>query len=133
MLTGELLKHLDEMGHGDLLALVDRNYPATSSDRPVIHLGEIGVVRAAEAIVSVFPLDTFVEAPLRRMESDTQDPPTDIHRAVLEVARTHHSRDLEYFLVPRTDFYNQVRSCRVVVQCLETAPYSCFLLQKGVV
>ena len=68
LLSGELLNVLDTMGHADQLALVDRNFPAASSGRPVIHLGEVGVVRALEAILSVFPLDSFVERPLERME-----------------------------------------------------------------
>ena len=133
VLIGTLLKELDEMGHGDLVALVDRNYPATSSGRPVVHLGEIGVVRATEAILSVFPLDTFISNPLGRMESDDQDPATDIHAEVLRVARAHHPLPLDYRLIPRSDFYTSARDCYLIIQCLETAPYSCFLLQKGVV
>ena len=56
VLSGELLRVLDEMGHGDQLALVDRNYPAAASGRPVIRLGEVTVARALTAILSVFPL-----------------------------------------------------------------------------
>ncbi|MET0991407.1 MAG: RbsD/FucU domain-containing protein, partial [Lacisediminihabitans sp.] len=70
LLSGALLKTLDEMGHGDQLLLVDRNYPAASTGRPVIRLGEVGVVRAMSAILSVFPLDEFVKHPLERMEVD---------------------------------------------------------------
>ena len=68
LLSGELLHVLDTMGHADQLALVDRNFPAASAGRPVIRLGEVGVVRALSAILTVFPLDSFVERPLERME-----------------------------------------------------------------
>ena len=34
LLTPELLATLAEMGHGDRLAIVDRNYPSTSSASP---------------------------------------------------------------------------------------------------
>ena len=64
LLNGELLKILDEMGHGDQLLLVDRNYPAAAAGRPVVRLGEVGVERAVAAILSVFPLDSFVAHPL---------------------------------------------------------------------
>ena len=56
LLSGDLLAILDDMGHGDQLALVDRNFPAVSSGRPVIRLGEVTILRAAEAILSVLPL-----------------------------------------------------------------------------
>ena len=48
LLSGELLRLLDDMGHGDLLLLVDRNYPAAASGRPVVRLGETTILRAAE-------------------------------------------------------------------------------------
>ena len=61
LLSGELLKVLDDMGHGDQLLLCDRNYPAVASGQPVLRLGEVSVLRAAQAIFSVFPLDSFVD------------------------------------------------------------------------
>ena len=70
LLSGELLRLLDDMGHGDLLLLVDRNYPAAASGRPVVRLGETTILRAAEAILSVLPLDSFVDCPIERMEVD---------------------------------------------------------------
>ncbi len=134
VLSGELLKVLDEMGHGDRLALVDRNYPAYSSGRPVISLGQIPQRRAAEAILSVFPLDSFVGQPLERMEADG-DPTkiTAVHEEVLVVAQRHHDEPLEYRVVPRFQFYERARTAFAVVRTLESRPYGCFLLQKGVV
>ena len=73
VLNGALLKILDEMGHGDVLVLADRNYPSYAGGAPVIDLGEIDTTRAARAILSVFPLDTFLERPLGRMEA-SNDP-----------------------------------------------------------
>ena len=46
LLSGDLLKILDDMGHGDRLLLVDRNYPAAASGRQVIRLGEASILRA---------------------------------------------------------------------------------------
>ena len=133
VLTGIALKALDDMGHGDTLALVDRNYPAHSSTRPVIHLGDIGSARAATALLSLMPLDTFIETPLSRMLADDNAPANDVHDAVLRVATAAHGKPLKYGLVPRPDFYARARECQVIFQCLEDAPYSCFLMTKGVV
>ncbi|MDQ4138213.1 MAG: fucose-binding protein [Actinomycetota bacterium] len=133
LLSGELLKILDEMGHGDQLLLVDRNYPAAASGKPVVRLGEAGVVRAARAILSVFPLDSFVERPLERMEVD-DDPSivTPNQDAVLALAREGNGADLEFGIIPRLEFYDRAKHAYAVVHTLESQPYSCFLLQKGV-
>lgn len=134
VLTGELLKLLDDMGHGDRLLLVDRNYPAVASGKPVVHLGEITQTRAAEAILSVFPLDTFVEQPLERMEVD-DDPSivAPVQEEVLAVARANHEKPLEYGIVPRLAFYERAKDVFAVVKTLDTRPWGCFILQKGVV
>jgi L-fucose mutarotase len=134
LLSGELLKILDEMGHGDQLLLVDRNYPAAASGKPVIRLGEVGVVRAAQAILSVFPLDSFVERPLERMEVD-DDPSivTPNQEAVLALARETNDPGLEFGIIPRLTFYERATAAFAVVHTLESQPYGCFLLQKGVI
>ncbi len=134
LLSGELLKILDEMGHGDQLLLVDRNYPAAASGKPVVRLGEVGIVRAARAILSVFPLDSFVETPLERMEVD-DDPAivTPNQRELLELARASHGADLEFGIIPRLEFYERAKHAFAVVHTLESQPYGCFLLQKGVI
>lgn len=134
LLSGELLKILDEMGHGDDLLLVDRNFPAFQSGRPVVDLGEVTTTRAAGAILSVFPLDTFVEQPLGRMEA--QDDPALVlepHDEVLALARKAHPAPVEFEVIPRFAFYERARSAFAVVKTLDQRPYACFVLKKGVV
>lgn len=134
LLSGELLKILDEMGHGDQLALVDRNYPAAATGRPLVRLGHVTATAAMSAILSVFPLDDFVEAPIERMEvEDDPHRTAPVQDAVLEWARSTHPRPLEWGVVPRLDFYQRERRAYAVVHTLEDRPYACFLLQKGVV
>ncbi len=134
LLSGDLLHILDDMGHGDVLLLVDRNYPAAASGRPVVRLGEVSVLRAARAILSVFPLDSFVDHPLERMEVD-DDPSkvTPTQEVLLALAREYEGRDLEYGVVPRLDFYERAKSAFAVVHTLDTVPYGCFFLKKGVI
>jgi len=134
VLSGELLKILDEMGHGDQLLLVDRNYPAAASGKPLVRLGDVSVLRAAEAILSVFPLDSFIEHPLERMEvNDDESIVTENQAALLELARAGHDKPLEYGVIRRLDFYERARQAYAVVHTLESQPYGCFILQKGVV
>jgi L-fucose mutarotase len=134
LLSGDLLRILDDMGHGDCLVLVDRNYPAASAGRPVIRLGEASLVRAASAILSVFPLDTFVDHPLERMEVEN-DPirTTSAQDELLTVASRLEGRALEYGIVPRLDFYARAREAYAVVHTLDEGPYGCFILHKGVI
>jgi L-fucose mutarotase len=134
LLSGDLLKVLDDMGHGDQLLLVDRNYPAASSGRPVIRLGPVDVERAATAILSVLPLDAFVDHPLERME--VQDDPGIVlphQQRVLALAAAQHPVPLEFGVVRRADFYERARRAFAVVHTLEERPFGCFILQKGVV
>ena len=87
LLTGSLLKILDEMGHGDVLGLVDRNFPAYRYGVPVIDLRGADTEAATRAILSVFPLDGFVDAPVRRMEIDGEpDTVTDATTALGRLA-----------------------------------------------
>lgn len=134
LLSGDLLKILDDMGHGDRLLLVDRNYPAASSGRPVIRLGEATILRAATAILSVFPLDSFIDHPLERMEVE-DDPArtTPTQDELLALASAADGRVLEYGVVPRLEFYERAASAYAVVHTLDAVPYGCFILHKGVV
>ena len=134
LLNGDLLKVLDDMGHGDRLFLVDRNYPAVSSGRPVIRLGEVTIHRAAEAILSVLPLDSFIDHPLKRMEVD-DDPliTTPVQDELLALASRLEGRQLAYGVIPRLNFYDEARSAFAVVHTLDSVPYGCFVLHKGVV
>jgi len=134
LLSGDLLKILDDMGHGDQLLLVDRNYPAAASGKPVIHLGEVGVLRAAKAIFSVYPLDSFIDFPLERMEvEDDPNKTTSLQDELLQLARTSENRNLDYGVIPRLDFYQRAKQAYAVVHTLETQPYGCFILHKGVI
>ncbi|HAN71045.1 MAG TPA: fucose-binding protein [Actinobacteria bacterium] len=134
LLSGELLKVLDDMGHGDQLALVDRNFPAVSSGRPVIRLGEVTILRAAEAILSVLPLDSFQPRPLERMEvEDDPSRTTPVQDDLLDLAARLEGRSLEYGVIPRLDFYRRVSGVVAVVHTLDSVPYGCFILHKGVV
>ncbi len=132
LLGGELLRHLDELGHGDVLAIVDRNYPAYSVGAPVIRV-DAGIVRVVEAILSVVPLD-FAVPPLATMEA--YDDPSHVMRnmaRVHELANDAEGRVLEVESIPRFSFYERARAARCVVLTREDEPYNDLLLVKGVI
>lgn len=134
LLRGELLKALDEMGHGERLALVDRNFGAYQYGKPVIDLGEVNAERAAQALFSVFPLDTFCDTPLARMAyDDDSEMVNDAHTAVLARAHEASGQAWPWEVLHRPEFYAQMPGVSLVVRCLEDAPYACFMFQKGVI
>ncbi len=134
LLTGPLLSLLDRMGHGDVLGLVDRNFPAYRYGAPVIDFRGVDTSAAAEALLSVFPLDSFVEEAVHRMEIDGA--PDEINAAtgaLQRAADAAEGRSVRMASVERFAFYESARSASAFVQTGETIPYGCYLLRKGVV
>ncbi|MGN6324480.1 RbsD/FucU family protein [Pseudolysinimonas sp.] len=133
LLSGELLKGLDELGHGQLLVVADRNFPAYAPGAPVTRV-DADAETAVRAILSVFPLDTFVPTPIERMIPSEEGPePNPVQDAVLAAASELEGRELEYRDIARMSFYDRAAQARLVVLTRETAPYCDFVLIKGVV
>jgi len=134
LLNADLLGHLASMGHGDVLAIVDRNFPAASTARRLVNLSGVDIPEATRAILSVFPVDTFVEPAVLRMgavgdEATVQEVHADLQAEVDEAeGRPVPSAPLERF-----EFYRRAAEAYLVVATTEDRPYGCFLLTKGVV
>jgi L-fucose mutarotase len=134
LLTGSLLRLLDEMGHGDVLGLVDRNFPAYRYGVPVVDLRGADTEAAATALLSVLPLDRFVDTPISRMEIDGEpERVTEATAALGRLAAEAEGADIAIEPVERFDFYERAKGAMAFVHTGETVPYSCYLLQKGVV
>jgi L-fucose mutarotase len=134
LLPPDLLHALAAMGHGDELALVDRNYPATSTSQRLIRLDGSDTAAAARAILSLFPLDTFVDEPLLRMEVvGSPDEVTPVQQELAGVASELDGREVAMGSLERFAFYERSRGAFATVITGEDAPYACFLLIKGVI
>jgi L-fucose mutarotase len=133
LLNADLLQVLAAMGHGDELALVDCNFPAASVARRLVRLDGVGTYEAGRAILSVLPLDTFVEAPLIRMEI-VGDPVTvpPVQAEFHDLCGRVEEREITMASLPREAFYERARSAYAVVATTESRPYGCFQLVKGV-
>ncbi|HVC88731.1 MAG TPA: RbsD/FucU domain-containing protein [Gaiellaceae bacterium] len=139
LLTPELLSVLAEMGHGDDLVLCDANFPAESVARTTAHGRPIRLVgvdapAAARAILSVLPLDEFVEVPVSRMEvaGEPQTVPA-VQQEVQMVVDAALGRCLAMGPVERFAFYELARSAYAVVATGERRFWGCFVFKKGVV
>jgi L-fucose mutarotase len=133
LLVPRLLYRLAAMGHGDEIAVVDRNYPAYSGGPEVVDLAGVDVTTAIRAILTVLPLDTFVDRPLLHMEPVSGEPVLPIHREVMSLASEVEGRDVLAQGLSRHEFYDRARAAQAVVATTEDRPYGCFLLVKGVI
>ncbi len=135
VLSPELLCALRAMGHGDELAIVDANYPAVSSGRPVIRMdGVPSATRVLEAVLSLMPLDEFVPCAAFHMQV-VQDASAEMpifaeFRALLQRYEPNMSK-LEG--IERFAFYQRVRGCFAVVATGERRLYGNLILKKGIV
>ncbi len=137
ILSPELLKVLCEMGHSDRLVIADGNFPAESmgKDAIVIRCDGHGVPELLDAILTVFPLDTYVEKPVNLMEvmkGDTVETP--IWDTYKEIVGKHDDRgEAAVGNIERFAFYEEARKAYAIIATGETALYANIMLQKGVV
>ena len=136
ILSPELLKVLCEMGHTDELTIGDGNFPGHTYGKKVIRLDGHGVPEILDAILQVFPLDTYVDKPVTLMsvvKGDTAKTPIwDTYKAI--VAK-HDERGAECFEeIDKWEFYDKTKEkSTVVIMTGETAIYANIILKKGVV
>ena len=134
LLSPDLLSILQSMGHGDKLVLSDANFPAHSNNSKVVRLDGIDIPRAAKAILSVFPLDSFIPAPVQRMEIDGQpDEINEVHQDLINVVKEISGSSWKISSIQRQKFYEETRKAYAVVSTSETRPFGCFIFTKGVI
>ena len=134
IISPELLKILMEMGHGDELVIGDGNFPAASNARRLVRLDGHGVPEILDAILQLFPLDTYVEAPVALMQVTPGDPcrPA-IWKTYHELADRHEVREVPFEMVERFAFYDRAKTAYAIVASGESALYANIILRKGVV
>ncbi len=134
LLQPELLKVLAEMGHGDEIVIGDANFPAASMGKRCIRCDGHKVTELLDAILQLFPLDTFVEAPVTLMEvvpgTAPDEPP--IWKDFRDVIDKHEPGKKIGF-EERFAFYERSKQAFATIQTGETALYACVILKKGVI
>ena len=137
ILSPELLKVLCEMGHSDRIVLADGNFPAESMGKNaiVIRADGHGTCELLDAILKVFPLDTYVEKPVSLMEvmkGDTVETPiwADYEKIV---SKADARGACAIGTIERFAFYEQAKTAYAIIATGESALYANVMLQKGVV
>ena len=132
LLTPDLLHALASMGHGDEIVLADANFPATTHARRLIHMPGIAAPAALQAVLSVIPLDSFVDQPALTMEivGDSQTRPATV--AEFDVLLQQHGYQASKAL-ERQAFYQRASQAFAVVATGELRTYGNIILKKGVI
>jgi L-fucose mutarotase len=138
-LNADVLHALQSMGHGDDLVICDTNFPADSVARQTVlgrllRIDGVTAARAARAILSVLPLDSFVETPALRME--VVGKPDEVPQVQAEVQAeidAAEGRTCPMGSIERFAFYELAKKSYCVIQTGERRFYGCFVLKKGVI
>ena len=139
LLNADVLHALRAMGHGDDLIVCDTNFPADSVARQtrlgaLLRIDNVPAPQAIAAILSVYPLDTFVDDAAARMEivGDAASIPR-VQSEVQKVIDAAEGKSWPMMPVERYAFYERAKKAYCVIQTGERRFYGCFALRKGVV
>ncbi|MCP3387995.1 RbsD/FucU family protein [Bradyrhizobium sp. CCGB12] len=139
LLNADVLYALRAMGHGDRLVVCDTNFPADSIARQTVlgrllRIDNVSAAKAVEAILSVLPLDTFVDDAAIRMEivGQPQEVPA-VQREVQVAIDRAEGRSWPLVGVERHAFYEKAKAAYCVIATGERRFYGCFLFSKGVI
>lgn len=138
-LNAEVLACLRAMGHGDVLIVADTNFPSDSVARATVtgqllRMENLTCAEAVRAILSVLPLDTFVDDFAGRMEvvgAPAEVPPVQAE-VQAEIDRAE-GRPRPMVPIERFAFYDMARAAYAVIQTGERRFYGCFMFRKGVI
>jgi L-fucose mutarotase len=138
-LNADVLYVLRSMGHGDALVIADTNFPADQVSRATVYgdllrMENLTAAQAVNAVLSVMPLDTFVDDFAGRMEvvGDPSAMP-DVQKEVQAEIDRAEGRARPMIGIERFDFYDRAREAYAVIQTGERRFYGCFLFRKGVI
>ncbi|MBQ8163099.1 MAG: fucose isomerase [Clostridia bacterium] len=137
IISPELLKVLCEMGHSDRIVIADGNFPSESigKNAKVIRCDGHGVPEILDAILQLFPLDTYVEKPVSLMEVMKGDnAKTPIWDTYKEIIAKHDKRGADTVgTIERFAFYEEAKTAYAIIATSEKAIYANIMLQKGVI
>jgi len=137
ILSPQLLKVLCEMGHSDRIVIADGNFPAESMGKNaiVIRMDGHGVPEVLDAVLKLFPLDSYVENPvslMKVMDGDLAETPIwETYQAI--VAKYEMRGASTIGQMERFKFYQEAKTAYAIIATGEKAIYANIMLQKGVV
>ena len=133
ILGPELLYTLRAMGHGDEIAIVDANFPGDSSGPTLIRLDGLTATEVLEAVLTVMPLDTFVDEQAIGMEVVGDPKKREATHKDFDNIVKKHEPEMKLTLLERFAFYDRVEGAYAIIQTGERRLYGNILLKKGII
>lgn len=134
ILSPDLLKIIMEMGHGDEIVIADGNFPSASIAQRLVRLDGHAIPDILEAILRLFPLDTYVERPVGLMAVTPGDPYKPViweeYKKIIQGSKEPFK---EFDNMERFAFYERAKKAYAVIATGESALYANIILKKGVV
>ncbi|MDR0403570.1 MAG: fucose isomerase [Treponema sp.] len=132
LLSPDLLRAIAAMGHGDELVIGDCNFPAETMGKHCIRADGVRGTEILDAVLGLFPLDTFVEAPVTLMKVvpgtlDGDPPIWNDFRSIVD----KHQKNVKFGWIDRFEFYARAENAYGTVATTEQALYACIILTKG--
>lgn len=131
LLTGDLLSILADMGHGDELVIVDANFPARALAKRLVQLPASSATDALAAVLSVLPLDDFVDQPAAAMRAPEERPA--LYSMFDDLLQQAEGRAIDIELIDRFAFYDRTEQAYATVATGEARLYGNIILKKGVI
>ncbi len=139
LLNADVLGALRAMGHGDDLVIVDTNFPSDSVARQtrtgkLLRIDNTTAAEVVEAVLSVMPLDSFVDDSACRMEmvGAPEDVPP-VQQEVQKAIDAAEGKSWPMTSIERFAFYERAKEAYCVIQSGERRFYGCFAFRKGVI
>ena len=133
LISPEILQLIRSMGHGDKFVLSDANFPSYSHANKLYRMDGLNIPQAAEALLSHFPLDSFIPNPVERMEIDGKpDEINEVHKDLIDTVKKVSGNNWKVGSVERQKFYVEAKKAMAVITTSDTRPYGCFMFTKGV-
>lgn len=138
-LSAEIVHVLMLMGHGDDLVICDVNHPAVTIAKEttygaLVDMSGCNLLTAAEAILSLMPLDTFVPAPVARMQVvGDAGKVLPLFADMQATCSRIEEREIALEPLERFEFYDRAKNAFAIIRTSDSGPYGCFILKKGVI
>ncbi len=138
-LSAEIVHVLMLMGHGDDLVICDVNHPAVTIAKEttygaLVDMSGCNLLTATEAILSLMPLDTFVSAPVARMQVvGDAGKVLPLFADMQATCSRIEEREIALEPLERFEFYDRAKNAFAIIRTSDSGPYGCFILKKGVI
>lgn len=134
IISPELMKYMMDMGHSDCIVITDANFPAAAHAKRLVRIDSGQTTELLAAVMQFFPLDDFVDEPVRLMQNRPSEPVPGVWEAYRDIIKSHDEEKAfkEFAMMDRMAFYKETEKAYVVVQTGDTRRYANIILQKGV-